>query len=533
VSFPTLSLAERLAELADTFAVRGMQPSEASQLLEALRQAYPDFNKFLTRRFSRLSAAQQQVVMRVLQEAQAQEFVPLFQQWSQSQELPVASRVSAITALERLGKTIDPASRAALLQAEQTLQHLQCETPSPLTDDGQLLPPWQTAVFNLPQALAFDLIQELTPERPRVALAVIHSLRPIVDTKECLVLVDCLANIPLLDSVAALQDIFTGTTDKTLQKTVKKALHRLKARGLTFDAELQQAHAVVVGTVTHRLEKCLASHIDAAGDRALWMIRTKSFGGYNIAYLIINYGTGIQVAIGLQASKRELPELLAKAQEQVQLIDLDPAYCQSLVALAHQMNLDTRTPVPEEFFSLRDIIGEVQTTFDQALIYSVLSATDLQEAQAYGDHASDLLTLPEFAGWTLPATIVQKYADQLREIEESQIVVSSALKQERIHAVYALALEEVLGERARWLMRLRLEEMAYYLLQTDRRRQALWAVAAAQSLDTDNPDRLRRNPFAGALLERSLETAKSRPGSRIIQPFSRVPDPGEGRSLIV
>jgi hypothetical protein len=75
--------------------------------------------------------------------------------------------------------------------------------------------------------------------------------------------------------------------------------------------------------------------------------------------------------------------------------------------------------------------------------------------------------------------------------------------------------------------------MAYYLLQTDRRREALWAVAAAQSLATDNLDRLRRNAFAGALLERSLEIAKSRPGSRIIQPFSPVSDPGEGRGLII
>ena len=60
-------------------------------------------------------------------------------------------------------------------------------------------------------------------------------------------------------------------------------------------------------------------------------------------------------------------------------------------------------------------------------------------------------------------------------------------------------------------MRLRLEEMAYYLLQTERRREALWAVAAAQSLQQDHPDRLRHNPFAGALLERSIEGAKTRP----------------------
>jgi hypothetical protein len=141
--------------------------------------------------------------------------------------------------------------------------------------------------------------------------------------------------------------------------------------------------------------------------------------------------------------------------------------------------------------------------------------------------------LPEFSGWTLPISVVQKYADQLQEVEQSQIVVSSTLKQERINEVQARALEEVLGDRTRWLMRLRLEEMAHYLLQTSRRREALWAVAAAQSLATDNLDRLRRNPFAGALLERSLSAAKSRSGSRIIQPFARAPEPEESRRLII
>jgi hypothetical protein len=533
VSLSTPPLSDKLAELAETFRGRDIFSAEASALLTSLRQAYPDFEKVLARRFSRFSAAQQQVLIGVLQGAAGPESVPFFTQWSQNQELPIATRVRALTALEHLGHVAEPGTRDALLQAEQLLQHLQAEAPSPLTDDGQLLPAWHSAVLSLPQALALALVRELTPVRPLVALAVIRSLRSAVGAQEFVTLADSLAHIPVLDSVAELQDMLATTSDKTLHKAVKKALHRLKARGLMFDADPHQPHTVVLGSVTHRLEKCLASHVDPNGDRALWMIRTKAFGGYHLAYLIINYGTGIQMAMGLQATRRELPDLLEKAQAHVPLVEIDPPYAQALVQLAHQMNLETRTPVPEEYFAVRDIIGEPAAPFDQALIYSVLSAADLDEAQAYGDYASDLLTLPEFAGWTLPATVVQKYADQLREIEDSQIVVSSTLKQERMHEVRARALEEVLAARTRWLMRLRLEEMAYYLLRTDRRREALWAVAAARSLDTENPDRLRRNPFAGALLERSLEAAKARPGSRIIQPFARAADADESRRVII
>jgi hypothetical protein len=214
------------------------------------------------------------------------------------------------------------------------------------------------------------------------------------------------------------------------------------------------------------------------------------------------------------------------------LIDLYPAYCQYQVALVHQMNLATGTPVPEEYFSLRDIIGESNTTFDQALIYSMLSPQDLEAAKAYTAHAADLLELPEFAGWTLPEPIIQKYGDALEAAESSQIVVSPTMQQERVNTVYEQAMTEVLGEQSRRLMRLRLEEMAYYLLQTNRHLEALWAVAAAQSLLTDDPHRLRNNPFAGALLERSLAFAKRRPSSRIVLPFSR-PSSSEEQRLII
>jgi hypothetical protein len=86
-------------------------------------------------------------------------------------------------------------------------------------------------------------------------------------------------------------------------------------------------------------------------------------------------------------------------------------------------------------------------------------------------------------------------------------------------------MREVLGEGPRAVMRLRLEETAYYFLQTGRRVEAMWALGAAESLLNDNPERLRVNPFAGALLERSLESAKRTTGNRIVMPFSA---PSEG-----
>jgi hypothetical protein len=515
------SFAARIAELAEPLRGGDFSSHEALQLINALRHDFPDFEKLLVRRFPRLDEPQQRLLLALLMHAQATEYAALCQQWSRDRSLPLSIRTQALHAQESLGLHGDLAYREALLRTAALLSELREAAPSPLTDTGELLPTWRKAVLDLPLALAVDLIDALNPAHSRMALAIVQILQPISDAKDHLALIERLAEIAIPESVTALLDLLHQTTDKALQKTIKRALHRLKAQGLVVDSDSPPSRTTTVGTVAHRLEKCLASHIDGRGDRVLWLVRTKAFGGYNIAYLVINYGTGIQMAMGLQTTKRELPALLEKAQERVRLIELEPLYGQYQVALAHQMNLETHTPVPEEFFTVRDIIGEPTTPYERGIIYTVLSAADLQEAQAYSDHASDLLELPEFSGWTLPASIIQKYADQLREIEESQIIVSPTLQKERQSEVYARAAEEALGERSRRLMRLRLEEMAHYLLCTDRRREALWAVAAAQSLQEDNPERLRHNPFAGALLDRSMEGAKTRPSSRIIQPFAR------------
>jgi len=523
-------LASRIGALAETSIDFSSAPEEARTTLHSLRQEYPELRKFLEHRFARLSEAQQQVVLALLEAAPEPDLVPLLQQWSRSTALSLPTRARAIEVQEHASRPVDPAYRDELVQAARVLHQLRTAEPSPLDENDALASPWSEELAQLSLDLRLNVARELGVEHADLTLAVLHTIRPAAGGREALAFVEALADIPLTGSALLLQEILAETTDKGLQKAVKKALHRLKVQGVTFAEVQPKRHTVLVGAVAHRLEKCLASFIDGAGERMLLLIRTKPMGGYNIAYLVINYGTGIRYALGLQASKRELPEILEKVQSPAPLIELEPSYCQYQIALAHQMNLETNTPVPEEYFTLRDIIGECNTTFERALIYNALSEADLEAAKSYDTYADELLKLPEFAGWTLPASVIQKYGDALQEIEQSQIVVSPAMKQERIDEIQARAMEEVLGERSRRLMHMRLEEMAYYLLRTDRHREALWAVAAAQSLEDDNPHRLRRNPFAGALLERSLDLAKARPSSgRIILPFSHLPG-GEGSS---
>jgi hypothetical protein len=525
-------LAERIAELAEILSVPSLSDAEVVTYWQSLLAAYPDIAKFLRRRFSRLPLSHQLLIVQLLQAAEGDVYMQLLQTWGQDAGLDFSVRLAALQSAQKLGAAIDSASFEQLRNVCQLSSQLsQAGITALMEESGNLDARWQDAVMQLPLNLAMALGRQLSGLHPLLGLAVFRALLPMLDAKDRLMMVDNVAQIALPESVEMLLDLLADTTEKGLQKAIKKALHRLRSQGLEVHDETQQSHIAVVGAANLQLEKCLASHIDAEGNRILWMARKKPFGGYNIAYLVINYGTGIQRAIALQVTKRELPELLEKAQDEVRLVDIDPAYCQYQVAMAHQMNLATRTPVPEPFFAMQDIIGETTETFEQAFVYRLLSASELEEMHAYTGYVDELLELPELAGWTLPMSIVSKYADMIREVDESQIIVSTALKNDRMSKIYAQASQEVLSEDTCRIMRLRLEETAYYLVQTDRRRQALWALAVAESLQqplsTSQP-----HPFIQALLEESIDLALERPGGRIIQPFARPTRRTESRLII-
>ncbi|MCZ6873048.1 MAG: hypothetical protein O7G88_05900 [bacterium] len=522
---------DRIVELAAANDGKSLSKNEAVVHWQELIAIFAETSKFLQRRFSRLSHAQQTFVLQLIAASEDNQYSILLQAWGQDASLGFAIRVEALKVAAKQGAAIDTPLYGGLLNVCQMLNSLQQESATALADDGNLQAHWRHAVNHLPLSLALGLGRQLSATHASIGLAVLRALLPAMDAQGTPSIVESIAQIALPESVEVLQALLTDRPKKGLQKIIKKALHRLRSQGLEVKDQSQRSQPVVIGASHLHLEKCLASHIDPEGDRVLWMIRTKPFGGFNIAYLVINYGSGIQAAYALQASKRELPQLLEQAQEKVRLIEIDPAYCQHQVAMAHQMNLETRTPVPEQFFAVQDIIGTTSEVFDQAFIYSVLSAAELEEARTSTDHSKALLDLPELAGWTLPMSIVQKYADMIREIEDSQIVVSSSLKDERIGQIYAQASEEVLGEEARRMMRLRLEETAYYLFQTERQGEALWAVAVAESLQAA-PPRGQSHPFIEALLQRSLELAKERPGSRIIQPFAQPAPASESRLII-
>src|SRR5262249_22895141 len=260
-------------------------PDEARATLHSLRQEYPEWRKFLEHRFARLPDAQRQAILALFEVAPAPDMAPLLQQWSHSAALPLRTRARALRLQEHDHPPVDTTYRDALSHAVWLLDQLGTAASSPLAEDGTLPPPWPEELGYLPLSLALDVARELAGEHPDRALAVLRTVRPAARGREALAWAGGLADNSPAGSAMLLQDMLVEGTDKGLHKAIRKALHRLKVQGVAVVETQTKGHTVVVGTVAHRLEKCLASFIDGAGDRMLFLVRTKPMGGYNMAYL--------------------------------------------------------------------------------------------------------------------------------------------------------------------------------------------------------------------------------------------------------
>ena len=159
-------LASRISALVESGIDFSSAPDEARTTLHSLRQEYPEWRKFLEHRFARLSAAQQQAVLALLEAAPAPDLAPLLPQWSRSAALPLPTRARAIEVQEHANGPVDPEYRDGLVQATRLLDQLRTAEPSPLDENDALASSWAEELAQLPLDFGIVRFQLRVCERP-------------------------------------------------------------------------------------------------------------------------------------------------------------------------------------------------------------------------------------------------------------------------------------------------------------------------------------------------------------------------------
>jgi hypothetical protein len=343
---------------------------------------------------------------------------------------------------------------------------------------------------------ASELLPQLTVEDPD---------RPLT------AVVEALSTMAAPEAATLLSQIAATTDAKELQKAARRALHRLKTRGIDIARVLpQEPRKSVLEVPKLPLVASLASQIDFDGTRALYLARRRPFSGLILVSLIINDQYGVVNCHALPVTKKELTHLLTdiRSDDRLTHVDLPPSYAQQLVEESYQRNLSTGRPAPADFQGMRDLIGTPETRWEQPPIYHVVNAEEVRGQLSLLALSASLLDLKELQGWHLAPDLLHKYREDVRRATDSPIIVSQVLQQERVDALQKEAIRGIVDAEQRARYRARLEETAYLLWQTKRPDEAKRALAGALALQAEGADPAE-HPFLKVLFVRSVEMAEA------------------------
>jgi hypothetical protein len=293
-----------------------------------------------------------------------------------------------------------------------------------------------------------------------------------------------------------LSRIETGA-DKELRRAVRRALYRLKQRGV---GEAPEGSPAPVRAVLHGpdLEGFL-SFGDPFGDRLLWILKPRPVGGLLHFSAIVNEPGGLREAVLVDVTRKSVRGLRAELERRngIRLIEVDWRYCDWIVS---------------EGYARARARGDVSSSAAQyprqrmQITTAAAAPTALPLPAAFSEESlsssAALLEETEMQHWFLPETMLSADLARYREIRDSPLVLDRSAQMARIEEIVQGAVDGIFaGDRApAWARRLR--ESSYIFSRTGRAPAAARAAATAAAIETRGGG--RGIPLCEELVRRSF-----------------------------
>lgn len=322
-----------------------------------------------------------------------------------------------------------------------------------------------------------------------------------------LAIVEALGSMRSEEAGHILAAVAADVSDKDLRKAARRALHRLRAAGIAVEVPAPIASPPVpAGGEPARVTDAYASFVDGVGSRSIWLCLERSFGGVDTFGLVANLYVGVKDTTYRDTTRKRFTRMIEDWREEhdLTLVELPPEYALSLVSEAVALNAQERFPLPTEFQLHRRQLGELPPPPTEPLIYQHVSRGQSVLLPNLLESSGELFEQKEMEGWLFDYPQTLPHAQNLKQAQESRIILAGASREERESRAIDGAMTALFTPEARRAIRRSLEENAYVFWKTDRERAARTAVAAAGALGDGS---LGGHPFARAMVERSIQAA--------------------------
>lgn len=338
----------------------------------------------------------------------------------------------------------------------------------------------------------------------------------------------------------ALAEALAGSSHKGLVKVAKKALYRLRSRGVHVAEPARPASAPTPSPATgpESLPAVLTS-IDGTGERVLEIARPLRGGGVEAIQFLMSDERGVERIQVVETSRSEYRRVVKEATRPGPdaAVELPHAEALERLATATGLNLRTRTAFPPGLDTVLRHLG-VQPR-DMPLELPPPEPED--ERLAHEGHK--LHEEPEMRGWLPPVSELEQLAFKVDELETSPLALTPAQRNEElIQAAHTQAHAFFASGELRRLYAGRLWEMGQHFERLGKEHPARVARAEARRLlqgPTEPPSRFAERLYEKALLltmaERvapsTRDAVEARARARASQRASPASsEPGERRS---
>jgi len=295
---------------------------------------------------------------------------------------------------------------------------------------------------------------------------------------------------------AALPEALSTSTVKPLAKAAKKALYRLRSRGVAVAEPARPAPVEPPRAATPEALNALVSAVTGNGERALVMARPLRGVGVEVVQMQLSDEQGV-VALQLgDRSRATWRKLVKEGLAHGGIVELPQEEASALLAEAAGTNLRTHTPFPEGLdVVLRHFAVQPQQ------VPTELPPPEPEDARRALE-ADVLHETEELASWLPPEPDMRLLVQKMDEVVQSPLALSDVQRQEQLQAAVLGVARGFFTPEVRQRYALRLWRMADYFERSARPREADIARAEARRLFHGPQEPVSR--FAERLFEKVL-----------------------------
>jgi hypothetical protein len=326
------------------------------------------------------------------------------------------------------------------------------------------------------------------------------------------------------DSAVQLLAEIAARTHGAPKRAAKRALFKLRRSGLMHELQAGEV-PLAAGAKNLKVESksvdsaltALLSSFDTDGARIVWLLKDLPQGGVRRLWGVVSQHRGLIALMSGRLSRRQVREERAEVEHEsgLQMIEADPRLADFILCEAYRRTAESARAAVGNFLRVRAelINAPVPTEIDHPVYRELAGTLNVMPSPL-------LLDDPLMTAFAPPRAELQSFANELEDIRQSPLLLSSVQQQERMAQIADRALKHVLEGERRTIVKRYLEDIAYYLVRVGRREPARWAAAAAEML-AHGVD-VRRVPFFQRWIQSGLNAALSdmeqreREGPRLI-----------------